>query len=94
MEENIRKAMSVQTDSDLDVMKTLGSAGKVQTFGNFYVANGIDIETVVASLLIKFSSTRQYNSEEYSRYREGVKDFSAFLRRCAGVENKKPSENA
>lgn len=88
-EKDIRRALSVETDSQLETMKTLGSQGKVDRFGKFYVMNQIEMSTVVATLLIRFSAREKYTPEEFVRYRAGLHDMIKFFRECASVPTPK-----
>jgi hypothetical protein len=88
-EKDIKRALSVETDSKLETMKTLGSQGKVDKFGKFYVLNQIEMSTLVATLLIRFSARERYTPEEFVRYRAGLNDMLKFFRECASVPNPK-----
>ena len=88
-EETIHQAMSVKSDSDVIAERILGSIGVVEKFGNFFVNFGVEMLTVEASLLIKFSSTENYTKEEYQAYRKGLQEMRNFFKQCATKEKRK-----
>lgn len=87
-EEDIKRAMSVKSDSSIIAERVLGSVGKVDQFGNFFINNGVELLTVEASLLIKFSSTESYTKEEFIAYRKGLQAMRNFFKQCATKETK------
>jgi hypothetical protein len=89
MEEQIQKAMSVKSDSPIKAERVLGSIGKVEQFGNFFMNNGVELLTVEASLLIRFSSIEDYTKEEFIAYRKGLQDMINFFKMCHTKEERK-----